>query len=271
MRKVMLISLALGLATIAWPVRADDSKAKTGQQKSPVNQPKADATKQAYIGVGVESMPPALSSQLRNVLPSGQGVLVTEVAPSSPAAKAGLQANDVLVSYDDQKLYSPEQLIKVVHVGAPGHDVTIGYIREGKPATCKVTLGERPTMSMNEVQQQPFQRPPSKEQFRKFFEQAQRRNDKGAWDLIDAIKLTRVDDQRWRAEIDYRTTDGKKEHKTFEGTRDTIRKDIESAKDIPANERSQLLHSLNLDNSMFEMRFPFGPFGQFSPVYRDHR
>jgi len=265
----MLLSLALGLGMIARPVRADEAKSKAGQEKSSANQLKTEATKQAYMGVGVASLPPALSSQLHNVLPSGQGVLVTEVAANSPAAKAGLKANDVLVSYDDQKLYPPEQLIKVVGAGGPGREATIDYIREGKPGNCKVTLGERPTPSLHEEQDQRSQRSPSPQQFREFFGQLRRGNDNASWDLIDALKLTRVDGQRWRAEIDYRTKDGKKEHKTFEGTRDAIRKDIESAKDIPADERSQLLHSLNMDNSMSEMPFPFVPFGQFSPVYRD--
>ena len=47
------------------------------------------------------------------VLPKGQGVLVVQVTPDTPAAKAGLRPRDILVNYDDQKLYSPEQLIKL--------------------------------------------------------------------------------------------------------------------------------------------------------------
>ena len=68
------------------------------------------------------SLPPALSSQLHNVLPSGQGVLVTEVAANSPAAKAGLKTNDVLVGYDDRRT-SPSSS-SVVAARAPGQEAT---------------------------------------------------------------------------------------------------------------------------------------------------
>ena len=45
------------------------------------------------------------------------------------------------------------------------------------------------------------------------------------------MKLTRLDAKRWRAEIDYRSKEGKKEHKTYQGTREEIRKDIQADKD----------------------------------------
>jgi hypothetical protein len=270
MKKALLLSLALGLATLSGPARAGQGQAKAGPSKAPAQPAQQDSAKQAYVGVGVESLPPVLSSHLRNTLPNGQGVLVEEVAANSPAAKAGLQANDILTSYDDQKLYSPEQLIKLVHDTAPGHEATIGYVREGKTANCKVKLEERPASPMPEEQPN-VQRRRVPERFRELFEQFRTRNDNSSLELIDAVKLTRLDNQRWRAEIDYRTKDGKKEHKSFEGTRDDIRKDIQSAKEIPANERQQLLHSLNLDQPMFEQGFPFLPMGASRPQYWDDR
>ena len=69
---------------------------------------------QAYLGVGVESLPTALTSQMPSVLSEGCGVLVADVAAGSPAEKAGLKQNDILISYDDQRLYSPEQFVKLV-------------------------------------------------------------------------------------------------------------------------------------------------------------
>jgi hypothetical protein len=209
-----------------------------------------------------------MSSHLRGTLPKGQGVLVGDVGPNSPAAKAGLRTHDVLVSYDDQKLYAPEQLVKLVLDGTPGHEVTIGYVREGKSGTVRLTLGERPAMAEEHGH---FQRPPSPDEFREFFEQYQAKNDNAALELIDALRLTRLGNQRWRAEIEYRTKDGKKEHKTFEGTREDIRRDIQTAKDMPANQQRQLLRCLNLDQSPFEMRFPFAPYGGPGPVFWDHR
>jgi hypothetical protein len=82
--------------------------------------------------------------------------------------------------------------------------------------------------------------------------------------------LTRVDGKRWRAEVDYRAKDGKTEHKKFEGTREELRRDIMGDKDLPAAERNQLLHSLNLDRPMFDLGFPSAAFGN-NPVFSDER
>jgi len=267
MKKVLLASLVLGLVALAGPAPAGQDQGQKTRNKSSTNQSQEHAGKQAYLGIGVEPVPDALRSHLHDALPEGQGVLVGEVAPNSPAAKAGLKSHDILVSFDDQKLHSPERLVQLVREGTPGHEVTITYLRSGKQGTCKVTLGDRPA-NQPEEQQQNMQRPPTPEQFREFFEQFQRRNDNSSFELIDGMKLTRVDKDHWRAEIDYRTKDNKKEHKSFEGTRDEIRKDIQSAKDLPANEKSQLLHSLNLDPSPFGAGFPFGG---MQPLKRDDR
>jgi hypothetical protein len=64
-----------------------------------------------------------------------------------------------------------------------------------------------------------------------------------------------LDDKKWRAEIEYRTKDGKKEQKKFEGTREEIRKAIQNDKDLPANERRHLLRAMNVGQP-FEFHFP---------------
>jgi RND family efflux transporter MFP subunit len=50
------------------------------------------------LGVTVELVTPALADQLS--LPKNIGLLVTEVVPQSPAAKVGIQVNDVLLKID---------------------------------------------------------------------------------------------------------------------------------------------------------------------------
>src|SRR5262245_6332485 len=65
-----------------------------------------------WLGVYAEEVSEALSSQLG--LSSGEGLLVTYVAADSPASKAGLQKNDVLVGLRDQLLVHPSQLIKLI-------------------------------------------------------------------------------------------------------------------------------------------------------------
>jgi hypothetical protein len=94
----------------------------------------------AWLGVGTEEAPEALVSQLK--LKNGQGLVVTYVGPDSPAAKAGLQKNDVLLELDGQMLVLPAQLRKLVHNRTEGDEVRLKILRAGKEEELKATLGK---------------------------------------------------------------------------------------------------------------------------------
>src|ERR1051326_3203056 len=64
----------------------------------------------AWLGISTAEASEALTAQLD--LKPGVGLVVTYVVGESPAAKAGLLKNDVLVSFDDQSLVHPAQLRK---------------------------------------------------------------------------------------------------------------------------------------------------------------
>jgi membrane-associated protease RseP (regulator of RpoE activity) len=95
-----------------------------------------------WLGVGIEEASEALASQLD--LAPGVGLLVTYVAPDSPAAKAGLQKNDVLTELDGQALAHPLQLRKLVQVRKEGSSVEIVFYRSGKKQTVSTTLAKTP-------------------------------------------------------------------------------------------------------------------------------
>jgi len=250
MRQAVLAMVFLVLAGNYAPANAE----------APAKKQKSDAAKQpekmqAYLGMGIEALPPALSSQLPGIVPQGQGVLVVRVAKDSPAAKAGLKPNDILLNYGDQKLNSAEQFVKLVRGDKAGHEVAIGYVRGGKAASCKVTLGEREAYTNAPDHSRVLRFRPD-EQLRERLAEAGSKNDNQAWESFDALKLTRLDARRWRAEIEFRSDKGKKEHKSFEGTREELRKDIRAEKDLPANERSHLLRALSLHDPVFEFHLP---------------
>jgi S1-C subfamily serine protease len=101
------------------------------------------AANTAYIGVTVETVTPALQQQY-SLTPS-TGALVASVEPASPAAKAGLQANDVIVSLNGTPIQSAEDLTAALHPLAPGDHVKVGIYRGSVQQTVDVTLGARPT------------------------------------------------------------------------------------------------------------------------------
>lgn len=93
-----------------------------------------------WLGVSTEEASEALAAQLG--LNSGEGLTVTYIAPESPAAKAGLEKNDVLVEFDGQSLVHPAQLRKLIQRHKEGDAVQITYYRAGKKETAKVTIGK---------------------------------------------------------------------------------------------------------------------------------
>ena len=93
-----------------------------------------------WLGLSAEESSDALAAQLG--LQPGEGLLVTYVATNSPAAKASLQKNDLLVEMDSQKLVLPAQLRKLVQMRKEGDRVVLTYYRGGKKQDATATLGK---------------------------------------------------------------------------------------------------------------------------------
>ncbi|MGB0894258.1 MAG: Do family serine endopeptidase [Parashewanella sp.] len=75
-------------------------------------------------------------------LKSQHGGFVNEVMPDSAADKAGIKAGDIIVSVNDRKIKSFQELrAKISSLGA-GAKITLGLIRDGDNKTVNVTLGE---------------------------------------------------------------------------------------------------------------------------------
>ncbi|MGZ4734681.1 MAG: PDZ domain-containing protein [Acidimicrobiia bacterium] len=74
------------------------------------------------------------------------GARVEQVIPDSPAASAGLQADDVITKVDSFSVSSPQQLANRISAHASGDKVTITYVRNGTTATKDVTLVRRTTV-----------------------------------------------------------------------------------------------------------------------------
>ncbi|WP_127497734.1 trypsin-like peptidase domain-containing protein [Actinoplanes solisilvae] len=70
------------------------------------------------------------------------GALVSQVTPSSAAAKAGLQQGDVITSADGKNINDANDLIAAVQSGAVGQKMTIEFTRGGEKKQVTVTLAE---------------------------------------------------------------------------------------------------------------------------------
>ncbi len=88
-----------------------------------------------------------LGVEVASVTGSSQGVSVASVQAGSPAAQAGLQANDVITAIDGAAVTSPAQLSQDIMSHQPGNQVTVTYTRNGSSSQASVTLGSRPAPS----------------------------------------------------------------------------------------------------------------------------
>jgi hypothetical protein len=226
----------------------DEAVKKTGKSlESAANVQQAAA----FLGVGVVDLDPATASHLPGVVSGDQGILVLEVSEGSPAAKSGIKSYDILMTYDDQKLFTPEQLSKLIRGDKPGREVTLGLIRAGKSETTKVTLGERalavtalrPQVSAQDkpsLSNQP--RLPGARQS----EQSGPAGSRPNWSNFDSMTLKKLDKDRFHASIRHTDPQGKLQTHEFEGTRDEIRQKIEADTDLTPAERAHLLRSLDV-------------------------
>jgi len=105
---------------------------------------------QARLGVQVSDLNAEKAAELK--LSRGRGVLVEKVEEESPAAQAGLQAKDVLLSFDGEQLRSVRHLRRLVEETPVGRQVEIVFSRDGRQRTAQAELQEhRARFQMPEI------------------------------------------------------------------------------------------------------------------------
>lgn len=134
-------ALPMIVAAIAPGHRLDLTVIRDGKPKSLVasvaempNNPQIASAEgpETASGVGLElsSITPELRSQFH--VPTGvNGVLVTAVAPDSPAAALGVQPGDVVQSIDQQPATSPEAAVKELQVASTKGNILLLLNRKG--------------------------------------------------------------------------------------------------------------------------------------------
>ncbi len=76
----------------------------------------------------------------REKLPASTGAVVENVHTDGPAAKAGVKAGDVIVSFDGERVRSARHLERLVSETPAGRTVEAGVVRSGSRMALKVTM-----------------------------------------------------------------------------------------------------------------------------------
>lgn len=95
-----------------------------------------------WLGVYVQKVTPEIASSFG--LNEDEGALVSDLAPDSPAEKAGIIRGDVIVEYDGQKVNDVSDLTNMAAVTPPGTEVSVKVIQDGKTKNMKVKLEKFP-------------------------------------------------------------------------------------------------------------------------------
>ncbi len=235
-----------------------------------------------WLGVSLAPVPLALSTQL--ALPNKQGVMVESVVLGSPAEKSGLTRFDIVLSFNNQKLFSPQQLAQLVSAAKPDDEVTLSIIRAGVKQDIKVKLGRNvaaqrmPQHFQNNFGMQPFTpfqfpsqtfsgmpnfwssplpsfgRPYLTQPiFPNFGVQGNMPNlapntlsGKGGsvMQQFESISIQQKGDGEYKAKVQFQENNGEKKEFLFEGKYDEVRKQIKEAKGLPESKKNSLLNAL---------------------------
>ncbi len=97
-------------------------------------------TRRGWLGVRIQDVTPDMAEAMG--LDKASGAMVTDV-PDGPSKEAGIEAGDVIVSFDGKDVEDTRGLVRQVGNTQVGKAVRIVVFRDGKTQTLKVTLGRR--------------------------------------------------------------------------------------------------------------------------------
>jgi serine protease Do len=93
-----------------------------------------------YLGVNINDVTPD-NARFFN-LKDASGAIIAQVTPDSPASKGGVKQGDVVTEVNGQKIVNGSGLQVAVSQMTPGTPLKLGIMRDGKPMTLNLTVGQ---------------------------------------------------------------------------------------------------------------------------------
>jgi serine protease Do len=146
-----IVSPTGGSVGIAFAIPADIVKGVVAQLKD-----RGKVTR-GWIGVQIQEVTLELAEDLG--LKTARGALVAEPQPGSPAAKAGIESGDVIVSINGKGTHDSRAAARTISGLPPGSTATIVVMRKGQEKSFDITLGNLPDQrEVNATPDQPRQK-----------------------------------------------------------------------------------------------------------------
>ncbi len=132
-----IVSESGGYLGIGFAIPINMAKAIAEQLK------KSGKVSRGYLGLFGQDVDAEMAEGLG--LKEAAGIVVSTVEKGSPADRAGLKEQDVILAIDGRKVETYDAFRNAVAMLSPGSQVRLDISREGKPLELTVRLGERPT------------------------------------------------------------------------------------------------------------------------------
>jgi serine protease Do len=130
-----------GSVGIGFDIPADTAKLVVAQLE------KSGHVTRGWLGVQIQPVTPGIAESLG--LKQAVGAMVDEPQPDSPAAKAGIEAGDIITAVNGTAVKDARDLARTVGMMAPDTAVKLDVVRKGESKSISVTLAQMP----NEQQQ----------------------------------------------------------------------------------------------------------------------
>lgn len=123
-------------------LKAREMKPAAGADGEAADRP---AGRSGYLGIYTGAVSDELRAHLE--LPEDCGLVIRRVAPGSPAEKAGLEANDILLEFGGRKVTSPLEFTEMVQGAKGGAKVRLVVVRRGKRKTVDAVIEAREALA----------------------------------------------------------------------------------------------------------------------------
>jgi serine protease Do len=131
-----IVSPTGGSVGIAFAIPAETVKTVVSQLKD------TGKVTRGWIGVQIQEVTPDLAEDLG--LKAARGALVAEPQAGAPAAKAGIESGDVIVSINGKEARDSREVARTISNLPPGATAAIGVVRKGQERTFNIVLGNLP-------------------------------------------------------------------------------------------------------------------------------
>lgn len=96
----------------------------------------------SYLGVSLQDIDRNLAESYK--LSKPEGSLITQVAPNSPAALAGLRAGDVILKYNGTPISRTSELLNYLNRSVPNQSIQLEVLRDDKRRNITATVSTAP-------------------------------------------------------------------------------------------------------------------------------